>query len=503
MIRRSLASWAVSVCLSAVCFAAQNRPLKVVMLSGSDEYKSDESLPPFQKYLEERYNVRCTVLKACGDADLPGLEALDNCDVALFFTRRLKITGDQLERVKKYCESGRPVVGVRTASHGFQNWLEFDKTVQGGNYTGHFGNGPSMKATIVPAAKSHPVLEGVSPTIKSIYSLYKTAPLAPDCEVVMTGSTPASSGTQPVAWTRVYRGARVFYTSMGGPQDFENAAFRRLMANALFWAANRKVESKEIASPPQRPKPTGELRLILRSRVETPKGSNVWIEQSDQKTFPIAETAILICDMWDRHWCSGAAKRCEPLAQKMNPVLKAARDKGVQIIHCPSETLDFYADWPQRRRMMLAPVAVPPTPLAISAPPLPIDDSDGGCDSGEKPWYPAWTRQNAVIEIGEFDGISDNGAEVFSFLRQQGIRNLLIMGVHTNMCVLNRSFAIRQMTRWGIRCVLVRDLTDTMYNPKSRPFVSHEEGTELVVQYIEKYWCPSTLSDELVAGLPK
>jgi nicotinamidase-related amidase len=97
--------------------------------------------------------------------------------------------------------------------------------------------------------------------------------------------------------------------------------------------------------------------------------------------------------------------------------------------------------------------------------------------------------------------ISDRGAEVYSFLRQRGIKNLLVMGVHTNMCVLRRSFAIRQMTNWGIRCVLVRDLTDSMYNPADRPFVSHAEGTELVVQHIEKYWGPSVLSSELVKSL--
>jgi len=499
--RRAIVSVAVFLLWGAVCFAAE-RPLKVCMLSGSDEYKSDVSLPVFQKYLEQRYNVECTLLKATGRDNLPGLEALDNCDVALFFTRRLTISGAQLERVKKYCEAGRPIVAVRTASHGFQNWLEFDKIVLGGNYTGHFGNGPTMKATIVPGAKSHPILDGVSPTIKSIYSLYNTAPLSPDCEPLMTGETPASGGTQPVAWTRQYKGARIFYTSLGGLQDFENAAFRRMLANALFWAANRKVESKEIPPPAQRPKPQGDLRLILRSRIETSKGSNVWKETTIEKTLPVAETAILICDMWDRHWCSGATKRCEALAKKMNPVLKAARDKGVQIIHAPSETLDFYADWPQRRRMMLAPTVTPPKLLSLSDPPLPIDDSDGGCDSGEKPWYSAWTRQNPDIEIGEYDGITDSGAEVYNLFRQQGIRNVIVMGVHTNMCVLGRSFGIRQMTRWGINCVLVRDLTDAMYDPKDRPFVSHDAGTELVVQHIEKYWCPTILSAELLAGLP-
>jgi hypothetical protein len=81
------------------------------------------------------------------------------------------------------------------------------------------------------------------------------------------------------------------------------------------------------------------------------------------------------------------------------------------------------------------------------------------------------------------------------------MKNLLIMGVHTNMCVLGRTFAIRQMTRWDVRCVLVRDLTDTMYNPRMRPFVSHDEGTELVIQHVEKYLCPTLTSQDLLTAL--
>ena len=74
---------------------------------------------------------------------------------------------------------------------------------------------------------------------------------------------------------------------------------------------------------------------------------------------------------------------------------------------------------------------------------------------------------------------------------------LLLKGVHANMCVLGRSFAIRQMTRWGITCILIRDLTDAMYNPAMKPYVSHEQGTRLGIEHIEKYWCPSILSADL------
>lgn len=76
------------------------------------------------------------------------------------------------------------------------------------------------------------------------------------------------------------------------------------------------------------------------------------------------------------------------------------------------------------------------------------------------------------------------------------------MGVHTNMCILNRTFAIKAMTRWGLRCVLVRDLTDSMYNPKMPPFLAHDQGTELVIEHIEKYWCPTVTSGEIMQALP-
>jgi len=83
-------------------------------------------------------------------------------------------------------------------------------------------------------------------------------------------------------------------------------------------------------------------------------------------------------------------------------------------------------------------------------------------------------------------------------LRLKETSTLLIMGVHTNMCILGRSFSIKAMTRIGVNCILVRDLTDAMYNPKRAPFVSHQKGTELVIEYIEKYWCPTILSRDLL-----
>ncbi len=187
----------------------------------------------------------------------------------------------------------------------------------------------------------------------------------------------------------------------------------------------------------------------------------------------------------------------------MNRVVKAARKNGVQIIHSPSETMNSYIDTSYRQKIANIPRVTPPSPSNIPSPPLPIDDSDGGCDDIPlcRP-YKAWTRQHPAIEIMEPDVISDDGLEIYSFMKLRGIKNLIIMGIHTNMCILNKSFGIKQMVKWGVRCILVRDLTDAMYNPRRPPHVSHERGTELVVEYIEKYWCPSILSNDLLKAYP-
>jgi nicotinamidase-related amidase len=247
---------------------------------------------------------------------------------------------------------------------------------------------------------------------------------------------------------------------------------------------------------------TASFQFHLRSRrlAQDDGGRNFWQEAATVRTLPANKTAILICDMWDNHWSRGAAERVDAMTPRMNEVIAAARAQGALIIHAPSDTMSFYADHPARRRLQAAPVE-PPPPAEHDDPPLPVDASDHGSDTGETQTYRAWHRQHPGLEIDErLDGISDNGQEIYSFLRQHDIDQVLIMGVHTNMCVLNRSFCIKQMVKWGVAIALVRDLTDTMYNPARPPYVSHDEGTRLVVEYIEKFWCPSIDSEELIGG---
>ena len=251
------------------------------------------------------------------------------------------------------------------------------------------------------------------------------------------------------------------------------------------------------------------LKLSLRSQAELFRGSGAYEAVFAESEFPVAETALLLCDVWDNHWCSHAAARVKEMVPALNSTVRIARDRGVQIIHAPSDTLDFYATDPHRLRIRAVPRVAPPTPLPLHDDnvPFPIDDSDGGCDlppdaQSLPPNTGVWTRQHPGIEITGEDVISDDGAEIYSLLRAQGRRTLLIAGVHTNMCVLGRSFGIRQMTRWGIQCILLRDLTDAMYSPKMRPYVDHFAGTELVVRHIERFWCPTAESSDLTGASP-
>jgi hypothetical protein len=121
-----------------------------------------------------------------------------------------------------------------------------------------------------------------------------------------------------------------------------------------------------------------------------------------------------------------------------------------------------------------------------------------GCDCAEKCVIrDAWKRQIDSIEIMPEDAITDNAQEIWNLFAERKIENVILCGVHLNMCVLGRPFGIRQMTYFGKNVALMRDLTDTMYNPERPPGVSHFAGTELVVEHVEKFWCPSFTSHDI------
>lgn len=268
---------------------------------------------------------------------------------------------------------------------------------------------------------------------------------------------------------------------------------------SMICAAVLSILALGSAAAPATEPPEQTLNLTLRTRIEPFKGSGEWRDATVPAALTPRKTAVVICDVWDRHWCKSATRRCDALARKIAPVVESLRARGVLIIHCPSDTMETYRDAPQRALLRNAPPSEPKVVKDLPDCALPIDDSDGGCDDVPQcKTYIAWKSEHPAIRIAPGDGITDNGREVYNLLKQRGIENLLVMGVHANMCVLNRTFAIKQMTRWGLHCILVRDLTDTMYNPRMRPFVPHEKGTALVIRHIEENWCPTVDSAQLI-----
>lgn len=248
---------------------------------------------------------------------------------------------------------------------------------------------------------------------------------------------------------------------------------------------------------------SGTLRISMQKRLpsDLKKGSfYIGNEISDWKS---AETAIIICDMWDRHWCKGAEARVAELAPVMNNIVKAAREKGVLIVHAPSDCMDFYKNQPARKlgqkyksKAAAALISNEKLPSERNAE-WPVDQSNGGCDcSPECKQGTPWTRQTDLIEISDNDAISDSGAEIVGLFSKKGIKNVILMGVHTNMCVIERTFGLRNMVRSGFNVVLMRDMTDTMYDSKQKPNVNHFTGNSLVNEYIEKFICPTIVSTD-------
>lgn len=220
-------------------------------------------------------------------------------------------------------------------------------------------------------------------------------------------------------------------------------------------------------------------------------------------TWDARKTAIIICDMWDTMRCKIPADRVAEMAPRMNEVITAARERGVLIVHAPSGTMDYYRATPQRALCVNAPPVESKIPLKWNPlngdleAPLPIDDSDNGWEGPVASGPPPQTHQHDALEIHERDAIGDS-QDIYYLLRQRKIENVILMGVHTNMCVLGRPFGIRQLSYLGFNVMLMRDMTDSLYNPAMAPRVSHYRGTELVVEHIENYWCPTITSTDLL-----
>ena len=224
-------------CLAA--FMAQGVPREktarkssVILLSGDIEHDSERTLSRLISELEAKQPMRCNLLVAEGKRDLPGLELIEDADLIVMFVRSLALPGNQMGQIRAYMNSGKPIVALRASIQAFENWKEFGAEILGGTFRGDSG-GDSGTDVKVAGEASNPILQGVPAEFHSRSSLYQVGPLSGGARPLLTGT--AGSSSSPVAWTRSHKGGRVFYTSLGHPEDINLVPFRTLLTNAVRW----------------------------------------------------------------------------------------------------------------------------------------------------------------------------------------------------------------------------------------------------------------------------
>jgi Trehalose utilisation len=255
----------------------------IVLISGDEEYRSEETLPQLAKILAKHHGFKCTVLFAIDlrngtinpnqRDNIPGLEALDTADLMVIFTRFRDLPDPQMKHIVDYVESGLPIIGLRTATHAFDlksktyagyTWNSkeweggFGRQVLGETWISHHGQHgrQSTRGIIVDGEKDHPILRGIqSGDIWGPTDVYGVRlPLPGDSKPlvlgqVLEGMNPTDKPVKgkvndpmmPIAWVKTYKGkagktARVFTTTMGASQDFQSEGLRRLLVNACYWA---------------------------------------------------------------------------------------------------------------------------------------------------------------------------------------------------------------------------------------------------------------------------
>jgi hypothetical protein len=269
----------------------------VVLISGDEEYRSEEALPQLARILARRHGFDCTVLFAVDDEGvidpnrtdhIAGLGALKSADLMVIFTRFRDLPDDEMKLITDYVDSGRPVVGMRTATHAFNlkpgkahadyTWTSkawdggFGRQVLGETWIAHHGNHgkQSTRGLIAPAAQGHPILRGIRDgDIWGPTDVYRVRlPLPGDSKPLVLGQVlegmsptdrpvagPQNDPMMPVAWVKTFTGkegkpARVFTTTMGASQDLLSEGTRRMLVNACYWAIgleDRIPERSDVA----------------------------------------------------------------------------------------------------------------------------------------------------------------------------------------------------------------------------------------------------------------
>jgi type 1 glutamine amidotransferase len=263
--------WLFFVCFlgtSELVFSQAQKPL-IVFVCGDHEYSGEQTLPLLAKALETNYGFRTKVISSYPDqnaeSNIPGMEILKEADLAVFFLRWRTLPADQVALMEAYLQSGKPIMGFRTSTHGFnypkgsplEAYNAFAERAFGAppgwggkSQHTHYGHNASTDVSIIPTASKHPILKGVNPNFHVRSWLYRVLPDYPvkgtDWLLMGKAVNPDKSAVdQPVAWTwtNAYKG-RVFFTTMGHPEDFSVESFQRLVVNAIHWELGMKVPNK-------------------------------------------------------------------------------------------------------------------------------------------------------------------------------------------------------------------------------------------------------------------
>jgi hypothetical protein len=255
----------------------------IVLLSGDDEYRSEEALPMLAKILAVRHGFKCTVLFPINPSDgtiapdlhtnIPGMAALDSADLCVMLLRFRELPDDQMQHFVDYLNAGKPIIALRTSTHAFayehnksSRYARFDwhnrdwpggfgQQVLGETWVDHHGvhGKQSTRGEIVESAKSLPIFHGVS-DIWAPSDVYSVTHLPKDANVLIFGRVlsgmkptdppldgPKNDPMMPIAWTRNYtsengKTSKILATTMGAAVDLENEGLRRFLVNACYWA---------------------------------------------------------------------------------------------------------------------------------------------------------------------------------------------------------------------------------------------------------------------------
>ena len=243
------------------------------------------------------------------------------------------------------------------------------------------------------------------------------------------------------------------------------------------------------------------MDLLLRIRTRTKifkNNDNLEVFYND-KYIKGNKIAILSIGMWSTHKCVVATNKLNEISKKSNELMKTIREVGGKVIHGSSTLVNL----PEYKKMRDNITNIPNATLIdkgmVQFPPVPLDDSDSGICEINKDFDRKKVLMNPYIEMDyENDVISGHNKEILNYLHFHNIELLLVCGTHTNMCVLDRIYGIKNLIRYGFPVVLVRDLVDALHNPALPPYTTRDQTNELMAEWIEEHFCPSIHSADII-----